>query len=504
MLKTLIEAFALISTWEVIIAMLAASVYGLVVGALPGLSATMATALLVPVTFYLSPIAAVATIITASAMAIFSGDIPGCLLRIPGTPASAAYTDEAYAMTRKGQAEMALGAGLWFSAIGGIVGTLSLVLMAPLLAEMALSFSTFEYFWLAFLGLMCATLVARSSPVKAIASMLLGLLVSCIGMENPAGTPRFTFGLTDLLGGIEPIPALVGVFAVSEVMRAMISAEPPKLPRRRFGSILANQWMLTKKYQWPMWRGNIIGIIIGVLPGAGADMAAWVSYAMSKKFSRTPELFGTGHVEGLVEAGASNNASIASGWVPSLLFGIPGDTIAAIAIGVLYMKGLNPGPTLFTEKASSMYAIYIIFILANVLMIPLGIVMIRLAAYVLRAPRSSVMPVIMLCCAVGSFAIGNNMFGVVTVASFGIIGYVMEANGYPVAAMVLGIVMGTMVEQAFVTSLIKSDGSILPFFERPISAILAAFAIGAMIWPVLLWIWQRARRVSPASAAVAP
>jgi TctA family transporter len=198
---------------------------------------------------------------------------------------------------------------------------------------------------------------------------------------------------------------------------------------------------------------------------------------------RTPEKFGTGHVEGLVEAGASNNASIASGWVPSLLFGIPGDTIAAIAIGVLYMKGLNPGPTLFTEKASSMYAIYLMFIIANIIMIPFGIIMIRMAVHILRAPRSSVMPVIMLCCAVGSFAIGNNLFGVITVASFGIIGYVMEENGYPVAAMVLGIVMGTMVEQAFVTSLIKSDGSILPFFERPISAILAACTIAAFAWP---------------------
>src|SRR4051794_23887370 len=500
-MSDLLDAFRLVAAPDVVIAILASSIYGLVVGSLPGLSATMATALLVPVTFYLSPIAAVATIISASAMAIFSGDIPGCLLRIPGTPASAAYTDEAYAMTRKGQAELALGICVWFSALGGIAGTLSLIILAPALAEMALSFSTYEYFWLAFLGLMCATMVARSSPVKAIASMLIGLLVSCIGIENPAGTPRFTFGSTDLLGGIEPIPALVGVFAVAEVMRAMLTSEPPKLPYRRFGSFLAGQWALTKKYVVPQVRGNIVGIIIGVLPGAGADMAAWVSYAMSKRFSKEPEKFGTGHVEGLVEAGASNNASIASGWVPSLLFGIPGDTIAAIAIGVLYMKGLNPGPTLFTEKASSMYAIYLMFIIANILMIPLGIVMIRLAAYVLRAPRASVMPVIMLCCAVGSFAIGNNMFGVVTVASFGIIGYLMEANGYPVAAMVLGIVMGTMVEQAFVTSLIKSDGSILPFFERPISAILAAFAIGAMIWPVLLWIWQRMRRASPASAA---
>ncbi len=494
------EAFRLVLAPDVLITILLASIYGLAVGSLPGLSATMATALLVPVTFYLSPIAAIAAIISASAMAIFSGDIPGALLRIPGTPASAAYTDEAYAMTRKGQAELALGAGLWFSAIGGIAGTLSLMVLAPPLAEIALSFSTFEYFWLALLGLMCATLVARSSPVKAIASMLLGLMVACIGMENPAGVPRFTFGLTDLLGGIEVIPALVGVFAVSEVMRAMVTPDPPPLQRRKYGSILKGQLQLTKKYWWPMTRGNGVGIVIGVLPGAGADMAAWISYAMSKRFSKEPQKFGTGHVEGLVEAGASNNASLASGWVPALLFGVPGDTITAIAIGVLYMKGLNPGPTLFTEKASSMYALYIVFIIANIIMIPLGIIMIRLATYVLRAPRSAIMPVIVLCCAVGSFATGNNLFAVLTVAAFGVIGYVMQANGYPVAAMVLGIVMGTMVEQSFITSLIKSDGSILPFFERPVSAVLASLTIGALIWPMLYWAWRRFSPKAPRPA----
>jgi putative tricarboxylic transport membrane protein len=493
MLQTLLEAFRMVMAPDVLIAILASAVYGLVIGSLPGLSATMATALLVPITFYLSPIAAIATIATASAMAIFSGDIPGALLRIPGTPASAAYTDEAYAMTRKGEAELALGAGLWFSAIGGIAGVISLVLLAPPLAEMALSFSTFEYFWLAMLGLMCATLVARSSPVKAIAAMLLGLLISCIGIDNPGGVPRFTFGVTNLLGGIEVIPALVGVFAVSEVMRAMLRPEPPKMPNRRFGSILAGQIALTKKYWLQMTRGNIVGIIIGVLPGAGADMAAWISYAMSKKFSKEKEKFGTGHVEGLVEAGASNNASLASGWVPSLLFGIPGDTITAIAIGVLYMKGLNPGPTLFTEKASSMYAIYIIFVIANIIMIPLGIMMIRGASFVLRAPRASVMPVIILCAAVGAFATGNNLFAVIMVGTFGVIGYFMEANGYPVAAMVLGIVMGTMVEQSFVTSLIKSDGSLLPFFERPVSSILSALTIGALLWPVFIWVKKKLR-----------
>ena len=497
-MTALLDGLQMVATFEVVIAILASAVYGMVIGALPGLTATMATALLVPITFYLSPIAAVATIITSSAMAIFSGDIPGCLMRIPGTPASAAYTDEAYALTRKGEAELALGASLWFSAIGGIVGTIALMLLAPALAEVALSFSTFEYFWLSLLGLMCATLVARSSPIKAIAAALLGLLVACVGIENPGGVPRFTFGMTDLLGGIEALPALIGVFAVSEVMRAMASAPPPPIPKRRLGSILGGQWALTRRYQKQMWRGNLIGVLIGTLPGAGADMAAWVAYATSKRFSAEREKFGTGHPEGLVEAGAANNSALAGGWVPALLFGIPGDTITAIAIGVLYMKGLNPGPTLFTEKAGSMYALYIVFLVANLLMIPLGIAMIRLSKNVLRAPRAAAMPLILLLCAVGAFAIGNNPFAIVIVAAFGVVGFVMERNGYPVAAMVLGIIMGTMVEQNLVSSLIKSDGDLLPFFERPVASGLAALTIAAVAWPAAFWVIRRLRPARPA------
>jgi putative tricarboxylic transport membrane protein len=487
-MNAVLEGLGMVMQVDVLITILLASIYGLFVGALPGLSATMATALLVPVTFYMSPIAAISAIIATSTMAIFAGDIPGCLLRIPGTPASAAYTDEAFAMTRKGEAETALGICLWFSAIGGIIGTISLMAMAPLLAEMAFQFSTFEYFWLALLGLMCATMVARSSPIKAIAAMFLGLLVTCVGTENPAGVPRFTFGISDLLGGIETIPVLVGVFAVAEVMRSYSAHASAQIPPRKFGSILKGQWKLTKEHPKQQVRGNIVGIIIGVLPGAGADMAAWISYAMSKRFSKTPEKFGTGHPEGLIEAGSSNNASLASGWVPSLLFGIPGDTITAIAIGVLYMKGLNPGPTLFTEKASSMYALYIVFLLSNIIMIPLGIWMIRTSRYVLFVPRSVIMPLVVLMCVVGSFATGNNLMLVWITGVFGLIGYAMEKNGFPVAALVLGVVMGTMVEQNFVTSLIKSDGSIWPFFSRPVAATLAALTFAALLWPLALWI----------------
>jgi putative tricarboxylic transport membrane protein len=493
------DAFQMVFTQEVMIAMLASAIYGLVIGALPGLTATMAIALLVPVTFYLSPIAAIATIITSSAMAIFAGDIPGCLMRIPGTPASAAYTDEAYKMTLKGKAETALGICLWFSALGGIVGTIALVLIAPLLAEFALNFSTYEYFWLAILGLMCATLVSRSSPIKALAAMLLGLLVACIGIENPGGTPRFTFGSTDLLGGIDAISALVGVFALAEIMRALTQKAPPPIPERKLGSILKGQIALTKKYPKQQIRGNIIGVLIGALPGAGADIAAWVSYSISKRFSKEREKFGTGHEEGLVEAGAANNSALAGGWIPALLFGIPGDTITAIAIGVLYMKGLNPGPTLFTEKASSMYALYLVFLLANILMIPLGIVLIRISKHILKAPRALIMPIIMVFCAVGAFgAAGNNLYAVLIVAFFGIAGYMMEENGFPVAAMVLGIVMGSMVEQSFVTSLIKSDGTIIPFLSRPIAAILAFCTFVAVFWPLVVWLRRKQKQMAAA------
>src|SRR5437868_2273816 len=216
------QAFALVLDPYNIVVMLAASLFGLFVGAVPGLTATMATALLVPVTFFMAPIPAIAAIVTATAMAIFSGDIPGCLLRIPGTPASAAYTDEAYALTRKGQAELALGAGLVFSAVGGLFGTVVLIVAAPALAEFALQFSSFEYFWLVLLGLTCAVFITSDQPLKGVITLFLGLLVACVGLGNPAGFPRFTFGNAELTGGIGMIPMMVGMFAISEVIRFVV------------------------------------------------------------------------------------------------------------------------------------------------------------------------------------------------------------------------------------------------------------------------------------------
>ncbi len=478
-------AFGLVFEPYVLIVILCSAVFGLVVGAIPGLTATMATALLVPITFFMPPVPAIAAIVTATAMAIFSGDIPGALLRIPGTPASAAYVDESYKMTLKGQAETALGASLIFSAIGGLFGTAVLITAAPALAEIALKFSSFEYFWLVVLGLSCAVFIGAGTPLKACISLLIGLLVACVGLENPGGYPRFTFGNTELMGGVSVIPMMVGMFAVSEVLRYVVNMDPPaRIVVEKLGSVFTGMWGLIVKYPAALFRGSALGTLVGIQPGAGADMAAWMSYAVSKKFSKEPEKFGTGHVEGIVESGAANNSALAGAWVPALVFGIPGDSITAIAIGVLYLKGLNPGPTLFLNSPENVYAIFLVFILANLIMIPLGWATIRLATNILRVPGKILMPVILLFCIVGAFAINNSIFGVVVILVFGLLAYVMEENGFPVAPAILGVVLGTMLEETFVTSLIKSDGNLLGFFERPISAGLGVVTFVILFWPL--------------------
>ena len=493
-MDALLTAFNMVFEPKTMLVMLASAVFGLFVGAVPGLTATMATALLVPITFFMPPIMAIAAIVTATAMAIFSGDIPGCLLRMPGTPASAAYTDEAYAMTRKGQAETALGAGLVFSAIGGLFGTAVLILSAPTLADFALKFSSFEYFWLVLLGLSCAIVITAERPLKGTVSLLLGLMIGCVGLGNPAGFPRFTFGSVELMGGVGLIPLMIGMFAVSEILRFAVDMDPPlKIVDQPIHNVFKGMWSLTKKYPRQILRGSTLGTLVGALPGAGADIAAWMSYAMSKRFSKEPEKFGTGHVEGIVESGAANNSALAGAWIPALVFGIPGDSITAIVIGVLYMKNMNPGPTLFTQNPQNIYAVYLLFIIANLIMIPLGWWCIKVSKTILKVPRNVLMPVILLFCIVGAFAINNTVFDIGVMLVAGVVAYVLEENGFPVAPAILGVVLGEMLEENFVTSMIKSDGDLLAFFGRPLAAGLGALTLAAWFLPPVI---RRMRRLA--------
>jgi TctA family transporter len=488
-------ALGLILDPYVLLVILLAAMFGLFMGAIPGLSATMATALLVPVTFFMEPVPALAAIVTATAMAIFAGDLPGALLRIPGTPASAAYADEAYAMTRKGQAELALGVGLTSSVIGGIFGAIVLSTSAPVLADIALRFSSFEYFWLACLGLTCAAFIASDSPLKGLVSLLIGLLIATIGLDPVSAHPRFTFGIVDLMGGINFIAAMIGMFAVAEIIRSVTAVgQPGEILQERLGNVFKGLGSVLYRYKLNLLRGSVIGTAVGALPGAGADIAAWISIAVSRKFSREPEKFGTGHVEGLVDAGAANNAGLGGAWVPTLVFGIPGDSITAIVIGVLYMKGMNPGPTVFLYSPELIYAVFLSFLLANLLMLPLGLIAIRSAKQLLHVPRAVLMPIILMFCIVGTFAINNTVFDVGVMLVLGILAYLMEENGFPVAPAILGLVLGPLLQETFLTSMIKSGGNLLAFFDRPIAAGLGVVTILLWLSPVLVRLHRHRRR----------
>lgn len=499
-MDVILQAFWLVATGNVILTVIAASLFGIFVGAVPGLTATMATALLVPLTFFMEPVAAVGAIVACSAMAIFAGDVPGALLRIPGTPASAAYVEDTYRLTQQGKAETGLGACVLFSALGGLFGTMVLIFAAPSLAEIAIKFSSQEYFWIALLGLTCAVFMGNSSPAKGLISLFIGLAIASVGLNNPAGVPRLTFGSSEMLAGIDFIPVMIGIFAISEVLRTVLSdgkgwEQAPKA----VGNIFKDWGYMLKTYWKQAIRGNVTGTSVGILPGAGADVAAYVSYAISRKFSKEPKKYGTGHVEGVVEASSANNASLSSAWVPALVFGIPGDTITAIVIGVLYVKGMNPGPTLFMFNPQTIYAVFLIFILANLIMIPLGWGIIKFSKNILRVSKSVLMPLILIFCIVGAFASNNAVYGVTIMLIFGVVGYLMEENDMPIAPCVLGIVIGPILEKNMITTLIKSQGNLLDFINRPIA--FSIFVIFCLIWLSIIYSWVRPQRKTENLAA---
>jgi TctA family transporter len=489
------QGLALLLAPKVLLIICLSSIYGLFVGAMPGLTATMAAALLIPFTFFMDPVPALVSIVTMSAMAIFAGDIPAALVRIPGTPSSAAYTQDSFELTKQGKAEMVLGADVIFSAIGGLMGAVVLMSSAPLLAEVAMQFSSFEYFWLAALGLSATVMVSRGSQVKGALAMVLGLFLSTIGVDITLGYPRFTFGSVELLNGVDFIPAMIGVFGISEVLRNVLQGEMSyPITRVRAGKIFTGTWGLFKRYKVNVLRSGLLGTFIGVLPGAGADIAAWLSYAVSKRSSKEPEKYGAGSIEAIIDSGTANNSCLAGDWVPALVFGIPGDSITAIVIGVLFMKGLRPGPMIFERQPEIIYAVYLAFILANLIMIPFGYLAIKASAQMLRVPKNILMPAILMFCIVGSFAINNSVFDIGTMLVMGVVGYFMEASGYPVAPIVLGLVLGPILEQNFMTSMIKSEWDLTLFFVRPISAVLGILTIIVWFFPVLAAFLEKTKK----------
>jgi TctA family transporter len=464
----------------------------------------MAVALFVPVTFWLDPVPALAAIVSMAACAIFAGDIPTVLLRIPGTPSSAAYADDAYALTQRGMADRVLGTGLICSVAGGLFGALTLMLLGHQLARFATQFSVAEYFWLYVLGLSCAVVVSRGSALCGLLGLLIGLLLSTVGLSAVHSQARFTLGQPQLYQGISFIPAMIGLFGVSEVMNGLLHLEKqrqavPTIKERRAAArpgwlkrwlvnpateALAPGTRLLLLRKGSALRSGCIGATVGMLPGAGADIAAWVSLAASKRLGRSPDesplAAEDAALTGIADATTANNAALAGSWIPALVFGIPGDSITAIVIGVLLMKNVKPGPEIFEKQTALVYSVYFTFILANFLLIPIGLAAIKLGGFIVRVPRRVLLPIILLFCVVGSYALNGSTFDIWIMLAMGILGFVLERRRVPLGPVVLGIILGGPLEERFIQAMTGSGGSLVGLFDRPLAATLAA--ICCVLW----------------------
>ncbi len=484
----IVDAFFSIFHMNILIPWILSMLLGIFVGGAPGLTATMAVALIVPLTFHMTPAAGLAMIIGVSFCAIFAGDIPATYLRIPGTPASGAAVLDGYEMTRKGKGSLALALDLSCSVLGGLIGITILIFVAPILAKFALKFTNFEYFWLALFGLSMSAVISRGTKIKGVISMTLGLIFATVGIDITTGYPRFTFSSIELMGGIGFIPAMIGLFGLSEAFKSALSPENFKTPTitEKIQISFASVGHILYKYKLLIIRSSIIGNVIGALPGAGADIAAWVSYGMAKKMSNRSEEYGTGIEEGIIAPTSANNAALGGTWIPALVFGIPGDTITAIVLGAMMMYGLKPGPLIFQQNAFLVDQIFSVAIVSQFFLLMIGWFSIRLYTYLFKFPRNIVLVGVLIFSVVGSYALRSSLFDVGIMLVFGILGYVMERCGIPLPPLILGLILGPMIEDNLRVGLVKSDGSFLPFLTRPISMTLAILLIIIFFWEYLV------------------
>ena len=501
--------------WKVLATIVGAAAYGIFMGAVPGLTATMAVALMIPLTYAAPPVFAFAGVVTLVACAIFAGDIPTVLLRMPGTPSSAAYADDAYALACAGRARETLRAALAYSVVGGLFGATLLIFLARPLAQIAVEFTYFEYFWLYVLGLSCAAIVARGSPAKGALALGIGLLLSTVGLGTVYSTARFTFDSDDLKAGIEFIPAMIGLIGVSEILRNLVlppdeleavTAASASSPRGRRAESTESAELAPSpagdaagarppetlrsrifRRKAHTLRSSSIGSVIGMLPGAGADIAAWVALAASKRFSRTPREYGRGSLDGVSDATAANNAAVAGAWVPALVLGIPGDSITALVISVLYMKKIVPGPDIFAtpEKRTLVYSIYVLFIVANLVLIPIGLLAIRAGTRLVCLPRRVLLPCILLFTIVGAYAYTGSASDVWLMLALGVVGFALERHRVPLGPVVLGLVLGNPLEEKLIQGLVASGGSPFGFFSRPLAAVLGITTIAMWVAPLV-------------------
>lgn len=482
-------------SWQGLLALILGGFYGALFGAIPGLTATLAVALFIPVAFFLDPMVALPAIIAISSVAIYAGDVGSTVAKIPGTPASAAYLEELYRIGRKRGPYYGLGISALGSSVGGILGTILLIVSAGSIASFTTNFSSFEYFWIAVLGLTAGVFAAGGSPVKGLVSLLLGLLLATVGMnQGLSNHPRFYFDIPDLLGGVNYIVAMIGLFGFSEVLdqlyqqqKAIPDAEiEAKHTGREF---FLEPIRLIIREKWLVLRSSLLGVFVGFLPGAGADIGAWVSSSFQKIRSNNDEA----QDDQVVLAGtSSNNAAVASAWIPALSLGLPGDTVTAIVLGVFLMKGITPGPLLFEQQPGLIASLYLTFLISNVVLLPFyGYLTARLASFLINLPVQVLMSVIAGICVVGAYAINNSVFDIWVMLAMGLLAFGLKRGKFPLAQVVLGMVLGPIMEKNFMISAIKSKWDFMSFFDRPIALVLMVLTI--VLIGVALWIKRKYR-----------
>lgn len=484
----LLAGSALLATPQVIGLTVLGVALGLLIGALPGLGPLMGVVLLLPVALYVEPLAGVGLLISIFVGGSCGGAVSAILLRIPGTPIAAATLFDGYPMAQKGRAADALGIAVAASAMGGLFGGALLIGFAPLLAAFATRFGPPELTMLGILGLLSIAVVSREDTLKGLLAGALGMLIATIGTDQLSTGYRFTFGSFAMLNGFHIVAIVVGLFAVSEMVfqvagvRLTGSASPEKV-RMSFGGL-----GLALRHRWNLLRSAAIGTFFGALPGAGGDVSAFTAYAVAKAAARPEEGYGDGAEGGIVATEAANNATCGGALIPTLSLGIPGDATTAVLMGALLILGYFPGPSLFENQPEIVGGIFLVYLLANLVLLVLGILLVPFFVHLLRIPKASLIPTILILCAMGTFALQSSTFDLWVMFGFGLLGVLLRLAAYPLAPVVIGTILGPIVENNLRRSFLISREGYWIFVDRPIAAVLVAICAAVIVVALIVWI----------------
>ncbi len=472
-------------------------VVGTAIGVLPGIGPVTTVAMLVPLTFGMNPTAALIMLAGIYYGSQYGGSTTAILINTPGETSSVMTCLDGYQMARQGRAGPALGMAAIGSFVAGTLSVVLLMLLARPLVRVALEFGPAEYFAIMLLALLTLGGLTGESVTKGLLMAAFGLLLGTIGGDPMTGTPRFTFGVPSLLDGLEFLPVTIGLFAVAEVLTTATRSLAHDVYAAPIRGLLPSRadW---RACRWTLPRASLIGFVVGVLPGAGATLASIIAYLTEKRLSRHPERFGTGVIEGVAAPETANNAASGGAMVPLLTLGVPGSGTTAVMLGALMLWGLRPGPLLFEKNPELVWGLIASMYIGNVLLLILNLPLIGFWVRLLSVPPRILMPLILLFCFTGTYAVSANHFDLWVMVIFGILGFVLQRYGYPVAPIVLGLILGPMLETHFRRALIISRGDYVIFLQRPIAAGLIAVAVVYLVMPVLVWAWRRRRVVAPA------